>query len=295
MIIIEDTSELKLYNSAVALGKFDGIHKGHILLLDRLSELKKGGLTSVVCIIDMGKESILSEAERIRILEDAEVDYLVRFSFNPEFAALSPEVFVQKILVEKFHVKDIVVGTDFQFGCNRGGNVDTLNELSAKYDYHVSAIEKLQLEGETVSSTRIRTALSQGNLSVANLLLGRNYVLTGTVIHGRHLGRSIGFPTTNILPEQGKLLPKSGVYASIVHTGDHTYRAITNIGNNPSVGSGNQVTIESYVFDFVGDLYDTEIQIELIQYVRGEQKFGSIDDLKIQLERDISFVKDLKY
>lgn len=294
MIYLQDTTEIELHNSAVALGKFDGIHRGHMLLVNRLSELKEEGLTSVVCTIDMGKDSILSERERIEILEKAGVDYLVRFSFTREFAALTPKAFVQEILIRRFHVKDIVVGTDFQFGCNRTGNVDTLKKLAAEYQYHVSAIDKLKVEQAAVSSTRIRAALAAGDVSAANLLLGRNYTLTGVVLHGRHLGRTIGFPTANILPEEGKILPLCGVYASLVHAGGRIYRAVTNIGNNPTIDEKSCITIESYLLDFQGSLYGEVITVELTDFVRHEKKFDSVEILKKQLTNDISFVKRLE-
>lgn len=295
MISIEDTAEIKLYNCAAALGKFDGLHRGHQLLIDRIRKTKKNGLTSVLCMIDMGKDGILSHREQEKILEENGVDILVRFPFTREFAALSPEDFVKEILFDKFHVKEIVVGTDFCFGCNRSGTVATLNDLADRYQYQVSAIEKLSMDGDIVSSTRIRNALLKGEMETANRLLGRNYRLIGRVTHGRHLGSTIGFPTANIFPEEGKLLPRCGVYASKIYTKKGTYRAITNIGSNPTVDIGNPVTIESYLFDFSGNLYEQEISVEPLRFIRQEQRFESVDQLKNQLFHDISFVKDLKY
>jgi riboflavin kinase/FMN adenylyltransferase len=295
MIYLEDMSHIQFHDTAVALGKFDGIHRGHLLLVEHLAKQKVKGLTSVVCAIDMGKDSILSEEERKAILEEYGIDYLVHISFTPEFAATTPEDFIRNILVEKFHARDIVVGTDFRFGSKRAGNVETLEQYGRKYDFQVTAVPKLAAGNACISSTRIRGALAEGDLAQVKLLLGRAYSISGIVQMGRQLGRTIGFPTVNLAPPKGKLLPGNGVYASYVYVGNTSYKAITNIGNNPTIDSRNQTTIESYLFDFDGDLYGAPITVVPVKYIRGEQRFSDVTELKKQLISDISFVKDLQY
>ena len=216
--------------------------------------------------------------------------------FTPEFAAQSPEDFVKKFLVDEMAIRYLVVGEDFRFGKDRSGNVDTLKELGKKYDFRVEVVEKLKMDGEVVSSSRIRRLLDVGKVSQAATLLGYSFSMSGTVESGKKLGRTMGFPTVNLKVEESKYIPGHGVYASNVYISDKNgmdseevkiYRGITNIGIRPTIDDGDQITIETFIYDFSEDIYGADIKVEPVAFIRPEKKFDSIDDLTKQIEMDI--------
>ena len=294
MIVIEDVSELKNHNivkSAVTIGKFDGVHRGHMLLINRILELKSDGYTAVVCMIEQSKPGIQSGIEKARYLEELGVDYLVKFRFTDEFARQSPEQFISGFLRDELDAAKIVVGKDFHFGYKRAGDTTTLKSFEKKYGYTCEFYEKLKEGDAVISSTEIRNALSMGNMSAAEIMLGRPYTLCGEVVHGRHLGSKLGFPTINILPTEDKLVPKYGVYSSRVFVSGAEFRAITNIGIKPTVG-GENVSSETYIFDFDSDIYGETVTVIPEAYLREEKKFNSVDELKKQIDIDISAVKN---
>ena len=218
------------------------------------------------------------------------IQRLERIPFTQEFASLSPEAFVEEYLVRRLNLKHLVVGEDFHFGYQRKGTVNTLKELGDRFGFTVSAVSKLKMDGSPVSSTRIRACYTEGRIKEAERLLGHPVMIQGIVRHGQELGRTIGFPTLNLIPDEEKLLPVFGVYASTVETPEGTFRGITNIGNRPTVHEGTDVTVETYLPGFQGDLYDREIKVVLSDYIRSEQRFDTVEHLQEQMKKDIQFL-----
>jgi riboflavin kinase/FMN adenylyltransferase len=301
MIHIYDKTDIQLdieKGTVVALGKFDGIHAGHMKLVNEVLKLQKQGYTGVMftllikenSVFDINKISnIYTSEEKKDIVAGLGLDVMVEYPFDDSFAHMDGETFVRKILVEMLHVKYIVVGTDYRFGYRRQGDVELLKALSEKYNYEVIAVEKEEYCNIIVSSTYIRNLISQGHMEKVTEYLGRPYSMSGCVTGGKRLGRTIGFPTANILPQQGKIYPPVGVYISRIILDDnrHMY-GITNIGDNPTVNSAGNITIETYIFDFDEDIYGHNICVELLSYIRGEKKFASVDQLKTQLQQDMA-------
>ena len=281
----------------VTLGKFDGRHKGHQKLLGRMLELKKehGWKTAVFTFDTMpaariqGKPQkvITTNQERRNNMEKMGVDYLVECPFSREVIHLPAEVFLTEILLGKMNARAIVVGTDCGFGYQRSGNAELLKKLQPVYGYELDVIVKAQDDHRDISSTYVKEELDLGNIEKANELLGEPYSIHGTVVHGNHLGGPVlGFPTVNIIPPEEKYLPPFGVYVSRVRMDDRYYGGITNIGRKPAVGKESPIGVETFLFDAEGDFYGKNIEVQLLDFERPEQKFPSLDDLKKQLESD---------
>ena len=214
------------------------------------------------------------------------IDYVLVLSFTHEISQFSPREFVNEILVKKLNVQCMVVGYDHRFGKNRSGGFQELTTLASEFNFDVKEIDASEIEEIAVSSTRIRKALSSGNLTSANELLGRPYTLSGTVVQGKQLGRQLGYPTANILiDEPYKLIPPNGVYIGYTLIGETKYKIMLNIGVRPTV-DGTSQTIEAHILDFSKDIYNTQITLFLVQFLREEQRFDGLDALKIQLQKD---------
>lgn len=293
-------TEFKLKDTVVSLGKFDGLHQGHRKLFEAIQKEQKNGLTGVVFSFLLPPGTFLenkevnliyTEEEKKTLLEAMGMDVLVSYPFDRVSLSMEPENFVRDILVEKLDARVIVVGSDFRFGHNRRGDVRLLEELSLKYGYQLQVFEKVTMEGDIVSSTRIRNELSKGNMELAARLLGEPYNITGEVVHGRKLGRTIGMPTINMALPKEKLLPPNGVYASITEIDGKEYQGVTNIGVKPTVGAEEQRLAETYIFDYRGNLYGRVLKVSLYAYERPEKKFASVEELKQQMERDKEFGK----
>lgn len=284
-------------NSFVTIGTFDGVHIGHQKILSKLiEEAKKENKKSVLLTFFPHPRMVLQEnasvellntiKEKSDLLEKMGLDYLIIHPFSKEFSRLTALDFVRDILVNQLNTSKLIIGYDHHFGKNREGNINQLREYSLLYDFSVEEIPAQDIDDVSVSSTKIRTALKAGELKTANKYLGYGYMLTGEVINGKKLGGSIGFPTANIdVKEDYKLIPKTGVYAIKTFIDDTLYYGMMNIGYRPTV-DGDHQTIEVHVFDFDGDLYGKKLQINLIYFLREEQKFDSIDDLITQLNQD---------
>lgn len=294
-------TEFKLRDTAVSLGKFDGLHLGHRKLFEAIQREQKKGLTGVVFsfLLPPGKllqnkevNLIYTEEEKKELLEHMGMDVLVSYPFDKAAFSMEPEDFVRDILIEKLGTRVIAVGSDFRFGHNRRGDVGLLEELSLIYGYQLQVFEKVTMEGEIVSSTRIRYELSHGNMELAARLLGGPYSITGEVVHGRKLGRTIGMPTINMALPKEKLLPPNGVYASITEIDGKRYQGVTNIGIKPTVGAEERRLAETYIFDYRGDLYGRVLKVSLYTYERPEKKFASVEELKQQMEKDKEFGKE---
>lgn len=277
---------------AVTLGKFDSLHRGHQRLIRRVRQLQREGLKGVVFTLNSNKsEVLLTEEERRSLLEGQGLSCLIDCPFVPEISHMEPEAFVSRILVDRLHAKYLVVGTDFHFGYQRKGDYRLLQNLQDKYGFQVEVIHKKKYEGKEISSTFVKEELKKGNMGVVNELLGRPYGIIGEVLHGRKIGRTLGMPTTNLIPEKEKLLPPNGVYASKTVIDGKMYPGITNIGYKPTVGESFR-GVETYIFDFDQDLYGKTIEILLYTFERPEMKFDSLEKLKECMHRDIEFGKE---
>lgn len=273
--------------SAVTPGKFDGVHLGHQKLLAKAAKRRaESGCLSIVLAIDVNPVGILSPEEREGFLASLGTDILVECPLSEDLMRMSPEEFVRHVLVDSFHAEYVAVGTDYRFGFHRAGDARMLLDLQEKYGFEAEIVDKEMYEGEEISSTRVRKALADGDMKLCQNLLGRPYPISGTVRHGKKIGRTIGFPTVNQTPPPYKLLPPDGVYASRVTIEEGgTYRGVTNIGTNPTVG-GSSRSVETYLFGMNADLYGRRIRTDLIQYQRGEIRFGSLEELQAQMQKD---------
>lgn len=283
--------------SVITLGKFDGLHKGHELLMEHLKEISDvNGYNSIVFTFDIppninanneASKVITTNNEKKYIFEQTGIDYLFECPFTKEVMCMEPETFIAW-LVRQFNIKAIVVGNDFHFGHNRAGDYKTLIEYSDKYGYEVNVINKIQYDGRDISSTYIREEIEKGNIKLSNKLLGYNFFINGEVIHGKKLGRTIGIPTINLPIPEDKIIPPYGVYVSKVIVGDKWYMGVSNIGKKPTIEGDNPVGIETFIIDFCQDIYGKNVNVELVDFVRAEKKFDSIDALKEQMNNDIS-------
>ena len=298
MKIIEKTTEFRIgQETAVAIGKFDGFHRGHQKLLNRIKEQKERGLASVVFTFVPSPAAFFSKEpeqdlttieEKRKIFEEAGVDYLIEYPFYQEIADMDPEIYISKVLVEQLNAKCIVAGEDVSFGKKGLGDCRLLKEKAMQYGYEVVIIDKVLYKGKEVSSTYVREAVRQGDMELADQLLGQPYHVGGTIVHGRHLGSSLGMPTVNIVPPEQKLLPPNGVYFSYIKMNGNTYQGITNIGTKPTVSGEAVMGVETYIYDFSRDVYGQEAEVYLLHYKRPEMRFDGIEALKAQMETDIS-------
>lgn len=297
MIHIENTTEFKTEaDTAVTIGKFDGIHKGHAKILNEVLAHKTEGLLSAVFTFDTPPTSVFfkenqkvltTNAEKRELFRTMGIDYLVEFPFYEKTAAISAEDFIEEFLVDSLHAKVIVVGSDCRFGHLGAGNAELLREYGERYGYQTIVVEKECYQGQEISSSRIRNELEHGSILDVNEMLLKPYTIYGEVVHGRKLGRTLGMPTVNQLPEPNKLLPPNGVYFSKVYCEDRWYDGVTNIGCKPTV-SGDEVRgVETYIYDFHGDVYGDSISVSLLEYSRPEFKFSSVEELKAQMQSDI--------
>ncbi|MFC6999336.1 bifunctional riboflavin kinase/FAD synthetase [Rufibacter roseus] len=300
MKVIRELNQFpSLPHAVVTSGTFDGVHVGHQQILSRLTEsASQNNGQSVVITYWPHPRTVLNPAddslrllstieERIEALEKYGVDFLLILTFTKEFAQWSSEDYIQKILIDTLRTKKLVIGYDHRFGKNREGGFDYLQQNANRYGFEVEEIPRQDVDAVGVSSSKIRTALENGDLETATKYLGRPYSLTGTVVKGRQLGRTIGFPTANIqVAEKLKQIPAQGVYAVLVQTPQGQHKGMLNIGTNPTVVEGGAQTIEVYLFNFSGDLYDKEIMVQFISYMRPELKFNKLEDMVQQLYLD---------
>lgn len=280
-------------STAVSLGKFDGLHKGHQLLIRRILEKKKEGLSAVIFTFDFGRsQELMSGEERRSMLEQWGVDYLLECPFVPEVSHMEPEDFVRRVLKGQLHAKYLAVGTDFRFGYQRRGDYKLLQDMALECGFIVDVVEKAKWNQRDISSTFIREMLGEGNMPLVRELLGYPYSITGTVVHGRAMGRGLGMPTINLLPDERKLLPPNGVYAVKCLVDGKCYRGITNIGFKPTVGGETVRGVETYLLDVDENLYEKEVTLYFYAFERPEQKFGSLEELKEQMQMDVAWVRN---
>jgi riboflavin kinase/FMN adenylyltransferase len=300
MNIYNDIDKLPLFeNACITIGSFDGVHKGHLKVINQLQEEAKAvnGTSIVITFYPHPKQVISFEKvitqlntfdEKCKLLENTGIDCLVVIPFNKEFSEMTAENYIKDFLVETFHPKRIVIGYDHKFGKNRTGDISLLVELSKQYNYKVKEISEHLLNEITISSTKIRDCISNGQIQIANELLGYVYSFSGKVIEGNKIGRTIGFPTANIETEDtNKLFPSIGVYAVSVFVPSlkTSYKGMMNIGVRPTIG-GNNLVIEVHLIDFDKMIYGEKLTVFIKQKIRDEVKFDSVEHLKTQLIHD---------
>ena len=300
MEIINDITKVQWNKTSVTLGKFDGVHLGHRMLMENVLEAKKDGCIPTVFTFDKFPSNflrqevvttILIEEEKERLLEDLGMERYVLFPFHEKTASLEPEEFVEEILVKTMKVKELFVGADFRFGKGRRGNAALLKEMSEKHGFIFRAIDKRMYKGAEVSSSRIRECIVNGEMEDVTAMLGVPYQLNGEIIHGKKLGNKMGVPTINQAVPEGKILPRLGVYCAKVTVDEKEYFGITNVGSKPTVQEEIVYGVETHLFACDEDLYGKHAKTELLHFVRPEQKFTSIEELRQQLEEDKQFGK----
>jgi len=291
------TTGKTIKKTILTLGTFDGVHFGHKKILERVTQnTENEKYESLVLTFfphprmvlqeDSGIKMLNTIDEKIALLDQIGIQNLVIHPFDESFSRLTAEEFVKTVLVDQFHIHKIIIGHDHRFGRNRTANIDDLKAFGEQYDFEVEEISAQEIKEVSVSSTKIRNALNEGNVTLANEYLGYNYSLTGIVSKGRQLGRTIGFPTANLkLEENFKLIPKNGVYIVQSVIDSKTVFGMMNIGFNPTV-DGKIQTIEVNYFDFDQDLYDQKITVSILKRIRDEEKFESLDHLKTQIAKD---------
>lgn len=300
MKIIAGTREFQIQEpTVVTIGKFDGRHKGHQKLLREMLDFReKKGYKTAVFTFDMapfgvvsgrGQKVITTNQERRNNMEKMGIDYMVEYPFDQKAAHMPPEEFVEKILAGQMGARAVVAGTDCGFGYQRRGDAALLKKLAPKYGYEAVIIRKEQEGHRDISSTYIREELEAGNVEKANGLLGEPYAVHGMVVHGNHIGAPLlGFPTANILPPPEKYLPRFGVYVSRVSVDGKYFGGVSNIGRKPTITGENPVGVETFILDLEegANLYGRNIEVQLLNFERPEQKFSGLEELKAQIERD---------
>ena len=298
MIIYTTLFEAKegIGSAVVALGNFDGVHKGHQALICKCVECaKEQGISSVVftflnhplneiagkCVV----KSIMTLKEKADAVEALGVDIMVAVPFNEDIRKSSPEEFVKFVLVESLSAKQAFCGFNYSFGYKGAGGPNQLRELGDKFGFAVNVMDEFDMDGAPVSSTRIRESLAAGDVESFEKLSGRRYCISGKVIPGEHFGRKMGFPTVNLALNHDMALPANGVYITYIFVNNQRYNSVTNVGNKPSVGLFAK-NAETHIFDFSGDLYGSDIKVEFVKMMRPEMRFDTLDDLSRQIEKD---------
>lgn len=288
----------RLDYAVVTSGTFDGVHIGHKKILSRLKEISQhsGGETVVLTFWPHPRTVVSEDSQTLQLLSTIEekielfaqlgIDHLAIIPFTRSFSELTSEEFIQQILVNKIGTKKLVIGYDHRFGKNREGSFDFLKNNCSQYGFEVEEISRQDIEDLAISSSRIRKALLTGHIAEANELLGRPYTISGTVVKGKQLGRTIGFPTANVHPDESyKLIPQNGAYIIRATYKGEQFEGMLNIGVRPTV-DGSVKTIEAHLFDFNKEIYGEEVQLELLQYIRPEKKFNGLPELMEQIKLD---------
>lgn len=287
----------------ITLGNFDGVHMGHRALIQRArEEARKRGLSLLVFTfwphsgdrVPGGRiQRIYTEEQKLALLSSqAPEGTLLRFSFDEELRTMPEETFFKDILCERYHAKALVVGDNFTYGYKGQGNVTTLTKHCTERGIDFYPVMGVKWKDERVSSTRIRTLLTNGKVAEAGTLLGQPYYIEGVVSHGKRLGRRLGFPTVNLLLPEGMIEPRHGVYVTRVHAPEGVYAGVTNVGVNPTVEHGRRCKAETHILDYEADLYDQRIRVEFLQWQRDERRFEGVEALREQLGRDIAAARE---
>ncbi len=276
----------RLSGSAVTLGKFDGVHRGHEKLVEKILKQKENGAKAVLFAFLTSSQMILTCEEREDFLKRMGVDILLECPLNDRIRHMKAETFVKEILVGDLHAVYVAVGEDFRFGYERKGTPELLAELGKKYGFSVEILPKEMQGDRKISSTYVREELKKGRMEKTASLLGRNFSVKGIVEHGRGIGHKVLFPTVNLIPPPDKLMPPKGVYVSRSRFGERIFPGITNVGYKPTVGE-KFLGVETYLFDCDEDLYGQECVVEFLKFQRPEQKFPSFEALRCQMQKDV--------
>lgn len=303
VITSKEYNKYKDSNTCLAIGAFDGLHKGHQLIINQaIKEAQKNDYPAAVLSFYphpleaiAGKTpppSIVSRRQKISILDKMGVDYYFEQEFNQNFAQLNAEEFINKILLGNLNVNTIVVGDDFRFAHKNEGNVEILSRMGELHGFQTKVISQLHASDDRISSTRIRNLLKKGKINKAQKLLGRPYQVCGQVVHGKKRGRKLGFPTANLSLETNYALPPEGVYAVKVYHGKQEYIGAANIGYNPTFNNQN-ISFEIYILDYEGDLYGQRLCVDIKEFIRSEKDFASKEKLIEQMQKDILYTRRL--
>jgi len=289
---------VKIDHAIVTIGTFDGVHLGHQKIINRLREIadETGGETVILTFFphprmilhpeDVNIKMITTMDERAELLEKHKIDHLIITPFTRDFSNLSPEEYISQVLVEQVGIKKIIIGYDHRFGKNREGGLKELQRLGPVYNFEVEEISEQDVNDVAVSSTKIRAALSEGDIETANEFLGYPFGITGKVVRGDEIGRQLGFPTANLFVEQTyKIIPADGIYAVHVLVDEKEYLGMCYIGSRPTI-NGMTRNIEVNIFDFDQDIYDKNIRLNFLHFIRGDTKFNNLEELKIQIGKD---------
>lgn len=297
---LEEIGEIE--STAVALGNFDGIHKGHqVLIREAVRLAEKNGLKSAVFTFSNHPKNVLAGScvvqnliypdEKVRLLEEAGIDYMFSIDFNDEIMHSSPEAFVDEILIRRFRMKAAVCGFNFTYGFKAAGTAESLRAYAADRGMEVSVIEPVRVGGEVVSSTLIRELIGKGEMDRVSLLMGRQYMVRGEIVHGNQIGSTVlGFPTCNVVLDPNMVAPKRGAYVTRSVIGGVEYPSMTNVGRKPTIGE-YQTNVETHIFDFNQDVYGEQIEVYFLSMIRPEEKFSGLDALKTQLGKDCAFAR----
>ena len=297
MIVFETLEQIKdIEPTVVALGNFDGVHKGHQEIISRtVKEAEAAGLKSAVFTFSNHTSSVLKNVpkvknilypeDKLRILGEMGVDYVFNIPFTEEILRMPPETFIEKILVEKFNIREAYCGFNYSFGYKASGTPEILMHEGLKHGFGIHVQEPYIIDGVVVSSTYIRQLIEEGRMEECTKFMGRMYSVSGEIIVGNKLGRTIGFPTCNILVDDTMITPPNGVYITKCTIDGVLRPSVTNVGVKPTIGVYEK-NIETHIFDFDEDVYGKEIRVDFIKHTRGERKFGSVDELKKQIEND---------
>lgn len=288
-------------NNYIALGSFDGLHLGHLSLIEKAKDLavKNNGKSIIFTFKNHPRkflnttnkiQLIMTNEEKIDILQNEEVDIIAFKAFDEKIMKMMPDEFI-RWLCKSYNVKGIIVGFNFKFGYKNLGDVETLEKFQEEYKYKLYVMKPYTMQDEIISSTSIRKELLDGNVKKAFNMLSRPYMLSGKVIDGKKLGRTIGFPTANLEINKEKVIPKKGVYYTNVKIDEKTFKGITSVGNNPTV-NGQELTLETYILNFNEDIYGKEIKVYFIDRIRDEIKFNNINELVAQLKKDKKFAEE---
>lgn len=297
MILITGQKQFYIENkTAVAIGKFDGVHRGHKVLLDKILEASNNGLKTVVFTFDPPFEELfgngefrylLTRDEKRRIFEDMGIDYLIEFPMDVETASMEPTEFVLRYLVEYLNAGLVVAGDDLSFGKMGAGDYALLEKLSVNYGFKTISINKIKENNQVISSTLIRDKVSSGAINEANILLGYDYFISGKIVHGKALGRTMGVPTINVDFDSKKVIPPYGVYYSQTALNGKSYKSITNIGTKPTIKNDMTVNAETFIYDFNEEVYEIDVKVNLMQFKRPEMRFNSFEELERQIHLDL--------
>ena len=299
----DDPRPVRWHQPVLALGNFDGMHRGHLKIIERVRRgADERGSTAVAMTFDPHPSKIVrpDKAPPLLMTHQQKLDALARggihgvaiVRFTSELARWDPETFVRSVLVEWLHIAEVWVGANFLFGHDRSGNFSLLRSLGARYGFRAEKIDPVRYKDFVVSSTRVRRLVSEGRVDEAGALLGHHYTVDGSVVQGKKRGRELGFPTANVCAEN-ELVPPAGVYATTVTVDGIAYPSITNIGTRPTFESGQENIVEAHILEFDRDLYGSKLRIGFVQRLRDEKKFDSIDALKTQIEADRARALDL--